>query len=64
VARLRFDCPATGADRTGELFDDSTELFREESWNIRREIVRADTEGNLHIQTSPPPWALMSIRQM
>ena len=41
-----------------------TKLLREEAWNTRKEIVRADTQGNLHIQTSVPPWALMSIRQM
>ena len=41
-----------------------TELLREKSWNTRKEIVRADTQGNLHIETSLPPWALMSIRQM
>jgi xylan 1,4-beta-xylosidase len=41
-----------------------TKLLREESWNTRKEIVRADTQGNLHIQTSLPPWALMSIRQL
>jgi xylan 1,4-beta-xylosidase len=41
-----------------------TKLLREQSWNTRKEIVRADTQGNLHIQTSLPPWALMSIRQL
>jgi xylan 1,4-beta-xylosidase len=41
-----------------------TKLLREEAWNTRKEIVRADAQGNLHIQTSLPPWVLMSIRQM
>lgn len=41
-----------------------TALLREEAWATRKEIVRADSDGNLHIETSLPPWALMSIRQM
>ena len=41
-----------------------TELLREEAWATRKEIVRADSEGRLHIETSLPPWALVSIRQM
>jgi xylan 1,4-beta-xylosidase len=41
-----------------------TELLREEAWATRKEILRADSEGKLHIETSLPPWALMSIRQM
>ncbi|MGA2906672.1 MAG: hypothetical protein ABSE36_03135 [Terracidiphilus sp.] len=43
---------------------EQTELLREEAWTTRKEIVRADPEGKLHIETSLPPWALMSIRQM
>jgi xylan 1,4-beta-xylosidase len=41
-----------------------TELLREEAWNTRKEIMRADAQGRLHIQISLLPWALMSIRQM
>jgi xylan 1,4-beta-xylosidase len=41
-----------------------TQLLREEAWATRKDIVRADSDGNLHIETSLPPWALMSIRQM
>jgi xylan 1,4-beta-xylosidase len=41
-----------------------TELLREEAWATRKEIVRADSGGRLHIETSLPPWALVSIRQM
>jgi hypothetical protein len=35
--------------------EQQTELLREESWNTRKKIVRADAWGNLHIQTSLPP---------
>jgi xylan 1,4-beta-xylosidase len=41
-----------------------TELLREEAWNTRKDIMRADAQGRLHIQISLPPWALMSVRQM
>ena len=41
-----------------------TELLREEAWATRKEIVRADSEGKLHIEISLAPWALVSIRQM
>jgi len=40
------------------------ELLRQEAWGTRKEIVKADSKGNLHIQTSLPPWALISIRQL
>jgi xylan 1,4-beta-xylosidase len=40
------------------------ELLREEAWNTRKEIVRADDQGRLHLRISLPPWALISIRQM
>jgi hypothetical protein len=43
---------------------EQTEVLRKEAWNTRKEIVRADSEGNLHISTSLPAWALVSIRQM
>ncbi|HEY1501903.1 MAG TPA: hypothetical protein VGF88_20180 [Acidobacteriaceae bacterium] len=41
-----------------------TELLREEAWNTRKEIVRADSQGRLHIRMSLPAWALISIREM
>jgi xylan 1,4-beta-xylosidase len=41
-----------------------TELLRQEALGTRKEIVRTDSEGNLHIETSLPPWALISIRQL
>jgi len=41
-----------------------TELLREEAWNTRKDIVRADPQGRLQIEISLPPWALISIRQM
>jgi hypothetical protein len=41
-----------------------TELLREEVWNTRKEIVRADSQGRLHIRMSLPAWALISIREM
>ena len=41
-----------------------TELLREEAWDTRKDILRADAQGKLHIQISLPSWALLSIRQM
>jgi xylan 1,4-beta-xylosidase len=41
-----------------------TELLRQEAWGTKKEIVKADSEGNLHIETNLPPWALISIRQL
>jgi xylan 1,4-beta-xylosidase len=41
-----------------------TELLREMALATRKEIVRADSEGKLHIETSLPAWALVSIREM
>jgi xylan 1,4-beta-xylosidase len=41
-----------------------TELLREDAWNTRKELMRADAEGRLHIQISLPSWALMSVHQM
>jgi xylan 1,4-beta-xylosidase len=41
-----------------------TELLRQEAWGTRKEIVKADSNGNLHIETSLQPWALISIRQL
>jgi xylan 1,4-beta-xylosidase len=44
--------------------EQQTEILRKEAWNTRKEIVRADSAGNLHIRTSLPAWALVSIREM
>ena len=43
---------------------DQTKLLRQEAWATEKQIVRADSQGRLHIQTSLPPWALMLIRQL
>ena len=43
---------------------EQAELLRKEAWATEKQIVRADSEGNLHIETKLPPWALMFIRQM
>jgi xylan 1,4-beta-xylosidase len=43
---------------------EQTELLRKEAWNTRKEIVQADGSGNLHLQRTLQPWALVLIRQM
>ncbi len=43
---------------------EQTEVLRKEAWNTRKEIVQADASGNLHLQRTLPPWALVLIRQM
>ena len=41
-----------------------TELLRKQAWATQKETVKADAAGKLHIETTLPPWALVSIRQM
>lgn len=40
------------------------ETLRDQAWATRKQIVRADSEGNLHIEINLSAWALMCIRQM
>ena len=43
---------------------DQVALLRELGWDTRREIVRVDEEGVLHLELKLSPWAIALIREI
>jgi xylan 1,4-beta-xylosidase len=43
---------------------EQTELLRKLAWDTKKEIVRADAAGRLHLELKMPAWSLMLIKQM